>query len=162
MRLATFRDGAGARLGALRGKDEIVDLAGVAALSGEGQAPDELRDMLTLIDGGPSALQRVSTLLAAVPSQLVLPLSTVELLAPIPRPRKNIFCLGRNYAEHAAESLRAVGQEVQLPAYPNVFTKAVTTVAGPHAGIPHDPRVTDELDWEVELGVVIGRSGRHL
>jgi 2-keto-4-pentenoate hydratase/2-oxohepta-3-ene-1,7-dioic acid hydratase in catechol pathway len=97
-----------------------------------------------------------------MPAQAALPLHDVELLAPIPRPRKNVFCLGRNYAEHAAESLKAIGQEVQLPAYPNVFTKAVTSVNGPFADIPFDARVSEQLDWEVELAVIIGRAGRHI
>ena len=78
------------------------------------------------------------------------------------RPRKNVFCVGRNYAEHAAESLRAVGREVKLPPAPNIFTKAVTAVTGPNAAIPYDASVTTQLDWEVELGVVIGRGGRHI
>jgi 2-keto-4-pentenoate hydratase/2-oxohepta-3-ene-1,7-dioic acid hydratase in catechol pathway len=86
----------------------------------------------------------------------------VEVLAPIPRPHKNIFCVGRNYREHAIESFRAVGKEVRLPESPNIFTKAVTTVNGPYGDIPFDPEVSEQVDWEVELAVVIGVGGRHL
>ena len=160
MRLATFRDGASTRIGVVRDGD-IVDLARAATLTGE-EPPLELRDMLAFIDGGASALGRARALLEGMPAQAALPLHDVELLAPIPRPRKNVFCLGRNYAEHAAESLKAIGQEVQLPAYPNVFTKAVTSVNGPFADIPYDARVSEQLDWEVELAVIIGRAGRHI
>ncbi|MGZ3714813.1 MAG: fumarylacetoacetate hydrolase family protein [Ktedonobacterales bacterium] len=160
MRLATFRDASGVRIGVVRG-ETIIDLARADVLSGEEAGP-ELRDMLALIDGGVEALHRAEALAEAGLPQALRPLAGVELLAPIPRPRKNIFAVGRNYAEHAAESLRAIGQQMKLPEYPNIFTKAVTTVTGPRADIPYDATVTSELDWEVELGVIIGRGGRHI
>ena len=160
MRLATFRDASGVRIGVVRG-ETIIDVARAAVLSGE-EPGAELRDMLALIDGGVEALHRVEALAEASPPHAVLPLVDVELLAPIPRPRKNIFAVGRNYAEHAAEFQRANGLEVKLPEYPNIFTKAVTTVNGPYADIPFDAAVSTKIDWEVELGVVIGRGGRHI
>lgn len=160
MRLATFRDAEGARIGVVRGA-EIVDVGRAALFAGE-EPPPELRDMLALIEAGEDASRRVAALAEQAQGEVVLPLASVELLAPIPRPRKNVFCLGRNYAEHAAESLRAIGQEVRLPAYPNVFTKAPTALTGPYADIPYDASVTERLDWEVELAVVIGRAGRHI
>ncbi|MGZ6286047.1 MAG: fumarylacetoacetate hydrolase family protein [Ktedonobacterales bacterium] len=160
MRLATFRDASGVRIGVVRG-ETIIDLARADVLSGEEAGP-ELRDMLALIDGGVEALHRAEALAEAGLPQALRPLAGVELLAPIPRPRKNIFAVGRNYAEHAAESLRAIGQQMKLPEYPNIFTKAVTSVTGPRADIPYDATVTSELDWEVELGVIIGRGGRHI
>lgn len=161
LRILTFRDAAGTRLGVARG-GRILDLARAADAAGGDARPDELRDMLALIAGGGEALARVRALVDAAPAEAALPWEAVEVLAPIPRPRKNIFCLGRNYAEHAAESLRAIGREVKLPEFPNIFTKAVTSVAGPYADIPYDTRVTEQLDWEVELGVIIGRGGRHI
>src|SRR6185437_14157332 len=104
---------------------------------------------LTLILGGPEALAQIATLVEIAPEGTLLTLDEVELLAPIPRPRKNVFCVGRNYAEHAAESMRAVGREVKLPPAPNIFTKAVTAVAGPYADIPYNAEVSTQLDWEV-------------
>lgn len=91
-----------------------------------------------------------------------VPLAECELRAPIPEPRRNIMCLGLNYADHAAESQGTTPDQVELPASPVVFTKATTTVTGPHAAIPVDPRVTRRLDWEVELAFVIGRGGRFI
>lgn len=127
------------------------------------EAPELLRDMLALIGGGPSALERVAQLASAAPEDAALLLSGVRLLAPIPRPAKNILCVGRNYAEHAAESLRAAGEQAPVGQQrPNIFTKAVTTVTGPYDDIPLDLAVTRKLDWEVELAVVIGQSGRHI
>ena len=160
MRLATFRDEAGARIGVVDG-DDLIDVGRAALFAGE-EPPLELRDMLALIEGGEQALERIRSLIAAAPAQSRVALGSVELLAPIPRPRRNVFCLGRNYAEHAAESLRAIGQEVKLPPYPNVFTKATTTISGSYADIPFDASVSERIDWEVELAVIIGVGGRHV
>jgi len=90
------------------------------------------------------------------------PLAEGALAAPIPVPRRNIFCVGLNYLEHARESAAARGRPLVLPQRPVFFTKATTSVNGPFADIPLDPRVTGQLDWEVELGVVIGPGGRNI
>ncbi len=82
--------------------------------------------------------------------------------APLPEPRRNIMCLGLNYADHAAESQGTSVAQAELPADPIVFTKATTSVTGPDTTIPVDPRATKRLDWEVELAVVIGRRGRFI
>ncbi len=89
-------------------------------------------------------------------------LDAVSLTAPIPRPRKNIICLGLNYAAHAAESRRAKGIVAATPEHPVVFSKNVTAVTGPYSDIPLDAAVTEQFDWEAELAVVIGRGGRHI
>lgn len=83
----------------------------------------------------------------------------VRLLAPLPNSPGNVICLGRNYAEHAQESARAKGQEVTRPTF---FTKALTSIIGPYDDIPFDPALSGELDWEVELAVVIGRTARRV
>lgn len=147
MRLVTYRDQAGVHLGALRG-DEVVSLDHVAP------------DMLALIDGGSALLERASAALEQAAS--ATPLSAVQLLAPIPRPRQNIICLGMNYAEHARESMRSKGLPETLPEHPVFFTKAPTTVCGPDDNIPLDPRVTSQLDYEVELAFIIGRAGKNI
>jgi 2-keto-4-pentenoate hydratase/2-oxohepta-3-ene-1,7-dioic acid hydratase in catechol pathway len=72
------------------------------------------------------------------------------------------MCLGLNYRDHAEESARARGKGMVLPEYPLVFTKNVTSVNDPNGVIPAQPGVTAELDWEVELGVVIGVGGRGI
>jgi len=90
------------------------------------------------------------------------PLNDVKLLAPIPLPRRNIMCLGLNYADHVKEHYSASGQEPTLPEFPIIFTKATTSINGPFDPIPHDPAVTNELDWEVELALVIGREGINI
>lgn len=100
--------------------------------------------------------------LQADPAAPSLPLAELELLAPIPRPRKNIICLGLNYAEHARESLQTKGLAVELPEHPVVFTKNVTAVTGPYADVPLQSDITQQFDWEAELAIVIGRGGRHI
>lgn len=118
--------------------------------------------MLDIIDGG-SALQHELTLrLAFMPDSCQVAQDQIQLLAPIPRPRKNIICLGLNYVDHAQESCLAQGKKVEIPQHPVVFTKAVTSVTGPNDDIPLDPSVTTQFDWEVELAVVIGRGGRDI
>jgi 2-keto-4-pentenoate hydratase/2-oxohepta-3-ene-1,7-dioic acid hydratase in catechol pathway len=148
MRLVTYRDERGVHAGALRGEEQVVALDEVAP------------DLLALIDGGADALERARALLErGGPAR---PLAEVRLLAPIPRPRQNIICLGMNYVAHALESARARGREGKLPEHPVFFTKAVTSVCGPEDEIPLDPQVTGELDYEVELAFVVGRAGKNI
>lgn len=86
----------------------------------------------------------------------------IKLLAPIPRPAKNVICMGLNYFDHIAEAASAAGRTARKPKAPIVFTKANTSVIGPDAIIPHDPEVSEQLDWEVELAIVIGKTGKKI
>jgi 2-keto-4-pentenoate hydratase/2-oxohepta-3-ene-1,7-dioic acid hydratase in catechol pathway len=85
----------------------------------------------------------------------------VKLLAPIPRPTKNIFCLGVNYSAHLEESNRAAGRDL-APTVPVFFTKALTSIVAPGGPILFDEAVTVKYDWEAELGLVIGLGGRSI
>ena len=116
--------------------------------------------MLELIAAGPALLSRLRAELPRLTAHAAP--DNVELLAPIPRPRKNIMCLGLNYKDHAEESMRAKKLPVELPEYPVVFTKSPTSVTADGATVPAHAGVTHELDWEVELGVVIGAGGRAI
>jgi 2-keto-4-pentenoate hydratase/2-oxohepta-3-ene-1,7-dioic acid hydratase in catechol pathway len=82
-------------------------------------------------------------------------LSSVELEAPL-RPSRNIFCVGRNYLEHAKEGARALGRPLKLPSLPTFFTKAPTAIAGPDATLHLSGAVSLEYDFEAELAIVIG------
>ncbi|MFZ1386479.1 MAG: fumarylacetoacetate hydrolase family protein [Thiolinea sp.] len=86
----------------------------------------------------------------------------VQWLAPIPRPRKNVMCLGLNYFEHIEEALNLSGKTAKKPTYPIVFTKCASSVIGHEAEIPFDPDTCSQLDWESELGVIIGKAGRKI
>jgi 2-keto-4-pentenoate hydratase/2-oxohepta-3-ene-1,7-dioic acid hydratase in catechol pathway len=137
----------------------VVSEGRVYPLSSLGELPE---DLVSLIAAGESALALVRAALSGGHLQNGAPLEDVQLLAPIPRPPKNIICLGLNYAAHAEESARATGDSAGhgLPQHPVVFTKAPTTINGPTSPIPYDPAVSTQIDWEVELAVIIGRRGR--
>lgn len=87
-----------------------------------------------------------------------VPMNEVRLLTPVQRPRKNIFCVGKNYREHVLE----MGSEEDIPEHIMIFTKAPTTVIGPEEIIPLHEDVTDQLDYEGELAIVIGKSGKGI
>ncbi len=116
-------------------------------------------DMLGLIRLGEVGLQRAREALATGRGR---PLGSIHLLAPIPELRRNVFCLGWNYADHSKEAAHLRGQETKLPERPVFFTKATTTVNGPYSDIQVDAKVTEQNDWEVELGVIIGTGGKNL
>ena len=94
-----------------------------------------------------------------------LPLSAVTLNAPLPRPRRNIFCVGRNYRAHAAELATSVFRDTlpEKDAWPIIFTKFPETVVGPYDAVRlPPPSVTTQIDYESEIAVVIGRGGRDI
>lgn len=163
MRLITYRahPSAQARLGAIAG-ETVVDVGRLGAASGI-PLPD---DMLSFIGQGPAVLAALRRLiddsLRAWPVGAALPLDNVKLLAPIQRPRKNIFGVGLNYVEHVGESSRTLGTSKELPKQPVIFSKPPTTVIGPGDAVHHDATITQQLDWEVELAVIIGRTARRV
>ncbi|MBR0651656.1 fumarylacetoacetate hydrolase family protein [Roseomonas terrae] len=152
MRLVTFRDGKGTRIGALDEAGKVLDLAAADAV-----LP---RDMLGLIAGGEAtlALARAAETTAPIVEDAII-------LAPIPRPAKNIFCVGKNYHEHAKEfassGFDATAKEV-VPEAPVVFSKPPTSVIGPNEPIPSFLDSSGSTDYEGEIAIVIGRSGRGI
>ncbi|MCP2091740.1 UNVERIFIED_ORG: 2-keto-4-pentenoate hydratase/2-oxohepta-3-ene-1,7-dioic acid hydratase in catechol pathway [Paraburkholderia sediminicola] len=141
------------------GDSGILDVR--AACERQGMtAPFDVLDMLSLIQRGAVALEFLDGLLRRDVSRLAL--SDVRLLAPIPRPRKNIFCVGWNYIEHFAEGERIRPHVKEMPQYPTFFTKAPTTVNGPYDPIPYFSHLSEQLDWEVEIGIIIGNPGRDI
>jgi 2-keto-4-pentenoate hydratase/2-oxohepta-3-ene-1,7-dioic acid hydratase in catechol pathway len=118
-------------------------------------------DMIALIAMGARGRALAKKALAQRPSKAIA-LASVRVLAPIPRPRKNVFCVGWNYLEHFEEGKAARPHVTELPKHPTFFTKAPTTVNGPYDRIPLHAGVTEKVDWEVELGVVIGRGGINI
>lgn len=163
MRLVTYRSSveAEARLGAIVG-DVVLDLARFGAAQGGGLPST----MLDFIDLGPAAVSATSALIAEAdgtfPLGTAVPLGNVKLLAPIPRPRKNVFGIGLNYTEHVAESARSLDSSPELPREPVIFSKPPTSVIGPDEPILHDRTITQQLDWEVELAAIIGSRARRV
>ncbi len=147
MKLVTYWHDGRSRVGAVQASG-IVDLSTIAP------------DMLSLIDGGPKTLDQARQRLQV--EAPVIPLERVTLLAPIPAPRRNVICLGLNYAEHARESAEARGRDYKQHQHPVFFTKATHTINRHEGAIPFDAAVSTEIDWEAELGVIIGRTGKNI
>ncbi len=165
LKLLTFACKGELRIGSLAG-DYVVDL---------NRADPRLPiDLSELVVGGKELLaiarQAVERVVASygqhyadlMRSGNVCPLSGTSVLAPFPRPRRNVFCLGRNYQKHAEEAARATGVIYKPMEYPEFFTKPPTAVVGHEAIFPLDPDVSRRLDYEGELTVVIGRRGRDI
>ena len=159
MRLITYRSSieVAARLGVVEGH-LVVDVQKIGLRAGA-ELPAA---MLDLIDLGPPALDALRYALDEFrgrwPAGSALPFSNVKVLAPIPRPRKNIWGIGLNYVEHVEESSRALDTAKDLPKQPVIFTKPPTAVIGPGEAIHHNRAITQQLDWEVELAVIMGRT----
>jgi 2-keto-4-pentenoate hydratase/2-oxohepta-3-ene-1,7-dioic acid hydratase in catechol pathway len=174
MRLVTYRKGSSKpRIGTLV-DEAVLDLGALAAdlarergtvRRGRGGFP---ATMLELVQGGATALAAAREAMthgeavlkrdgvaALTDRRLGAPVGKVRLETPIPRPARNVFCLGRNYKEHAAE------RGAEAPPHPVYFTKAPETVVAPGARVIHHA-ATRELDYEVELAVVIGAAGRDI
>jgi 2-keto-4-pentenoate hydratase/2-oxohepta-3-ene-1,7-dioic acid hydratase in catechol pathway len=132
----------------------VLDLGGVLP-GGEG--------MLDLIERWSELRPVIERELDRLPAT---PLEQVDLLAPIPVPRRNIFCVGKNYREHVAEfggsGYDTPERSLDLPDKPILFSKATTSVTWPTADIDPHHGVTAELDYEGELGVIIGAGGRGI
>ena len=162
MRLLTFkpRRGGAPRLGVLLADERVLDV-GEAARRARQRLPFDPQDMLSLISSGRAGLAALRKLVRAAPAK-GLEMQKLRVLAPIPRPRKNVFCVGWNYLEHFEEGAKARPHVQDMPAHPAFFTKAPTAVNGPFDPVPLHAGVTEKLDWEVELGVVVGRGGRDI
>ncbi len=154
MLLVTFEQGQRKRIGILdRPRAEVVDLA---------VAPGLPRDMQGFIESGDGGLRVAREVLAKAVGRI--PVSQVRLMAPVPRPCRNIVCVGKNYREHAAEvrSLTPDQGGDGIPQRPIFFTKATSSVIGSDQPIPGWLDPTQSVDYEGELAVVLGIGGRGI
>ena len=156
MKLVTFSLGSGAATVGVADPDAGVvhDVSGLLP-AGAG--------VLDLVEGWAELGPAVGAQASAQPSH---PLEEVRLHAPIPVPRRNVFCVGKNYRDHVLE-FGASGYDQpdrsqEMPEHPVIFSKATTSVTGPFDDIESHPGVTSELDYEAELGVIIGAGGRGI
>ena len=138
----------------LEGK-RIVDIP--AALG----ADADTTTMPGIIRAGATLLARLRDLEKKPPTATIA-LADVKLHAPIPRPAKNVFCVGWNYLEHFEEGAKKLQDNRELPKWPVFFSKATTAVTGPFDTIPFDAKISTSLDWEVELGMIIGTPGKDI
>ena len=147
MRVASYRSGNERSWGVI-GDGQVSDARSVR------DAPRSLRELLGSADRA-HWLEAV-----AAPAVRTLTLADVHLLAPI-EPRQDLIALGLNYRTHVDETSGATKQAAP-PKQPILFGKAASSVTGPETEIRFDPSVTTEVDWEVELAVVVGRTGRDI
>jgi 2-keto-4-pentenoate hydratase/2-oxohepta-3-ene-1,7-dioic acid hydratase in catechol pathway len=123
-------------------------------------------NMLDLIDMGFELVEELNDMIAETePSffdEISYEIDEVTFLAPIPKPRKNIIGIGLNYTEHVAESARTLDTTGKLPQKPIIFSKPPTSVTATNTEIIKNTKLTEQLDWEVELAVVIGKKGKYV
>lgn len=122
--------------------------------------------ILELIDMGFEVIVEINSLLEDISeaelAEISYSLDEIQILAPIPKPRKNIIGIGLNYTEHVAESARTLDTTGKLPQKPIIFSKPPTTVTGPNTNVLLNRNLTNQLDWEVELAVVMGKKGKYV
>lgn len=160
MRLVTYQllNTSELKTGILISKDQVLDI--VAETGARGSAP-HVATMLDIIRGGEPTMALLREIVAT-PKTDPIWLNKALLKAPIPRPSKNIFCVGWNYLDHFQEGGNMLKDDRELPQYPVFFSKTPTSVNGPYDVIPFDSTLSTQLDWEVELGVIIGTDGKNI
>lgn len=162
MKLATYKtNDSEARLGFLH-NNTIVDMEDFGEISNF-PLPN---DMLELIDMGFEVIAEITDLIENTSKEdldeVSYSLDEVTLLAPIQKPRKNIIGIGLNYTEHVAESARTLDTTGKLPQKPIIFSKPPTTVTGPNTEVLLNTKLTQQLDYEVELAVIMGKNGKYI
>ncbi len=154
MKFASYVSADKASYGLLQDNGDILDLPAAS--------PGLPATLAGFIAAGESAVAAARAAQAALPAAALVPAASLRITAPIPRPSKNVFCVGRNYRDHVAEGYRAAGKETKYPDYPQFFSKPPTAVIGPNEPFYHDPKVTQRLDYEVELALIIGPKGKNI
>ena len=163
MKLLTYttKENDEARLGFIH-NNQVIDMEDFGDISNF-PLPN---DMLDLIDMGFEIITEITELIAETPEnffeEIAYEMNEVIFLAPIQKPRKNIIGIGLNYTEHVAESARSLDTSNELPQQPVIFSKPPTTVTATNTEILLNRKLTNQLDWEVELAVVIGKDGKYV
>ena len=149
------------RLGFIH-NNQVIDMEDFGAISNF-PLPN---DMLELIDLGFEIISEITEIISETSKEFIdevaYEMSEITILAPIEKPRKNIIGIGLNYTEHVAESARTLDTTGKLPQKPIIFSKPPTTVTGTNTEIIKNTKLTSQLDWEVELAVVIGKKGKYV
>ncbi|WP_079508032.1 fumarylacetoacetate hydrolase family protein [Mesobacillus jeotgali] len=162
MRFATFKNGTDRWIGIVNaeGSHVLPLLEAHEQMSGEKFIPSDMLEAISLGDKFYQEAEKTVKWVRenALEKKLNIPIDSAELLAPIPRPAKNIFCVGKNYAEHAIE----MGSKDDIPEHVMVFTKSPTSVTGHGQKVLSHSELTEQLDYEGELAVVIGKKGKAI
>ena len=148
---------------------EIIDLPDLAEIAARNSGLEKqlstlasADDVVHLASAPAGVIEALAASLGSSSASMVRrKIARTQLLAPIPQPRRNIFCVGRNYLEHVREGDLKRGIQTPIPKHPQYFTKPPSAVIGDRQAIEIEPAVSDKIDYEVELAVVIGRPVRN-
>ena len=162
MKLVTYRiNHTPARLGFIE-ENMVIDIQKLGQLKAT-HLPDNMLDFIDLgVEGVKQVVQLYNTATKEELLDTSIPVGNATLMAPIPKPRKNIFGIGLNYTEHVAESARTLDTSKELPQQPVIFSKPPSAVIGTEGDIIHNKKITQQLDYEVELAVIIGKGGKNI
>ncbi len=162
MKLVTYSESARkpARTGVIGADGGVIDIAR-AAKAARVALPFDADDMISLVGCGKKGLAAIKKAVAGIKASHHK-LAKVKLHAPIPRPRKNVFCVGWNYLDHFNEGAQARPHVQEMPSHPAFFSKQPLTVNSPYGKVPAHSGVTAKLDWEVELAMIIGSGGTNI
>lgn len=163
MKLLTYttKDNNKSRLGFIH-NNQVIDMQDFGDISNF-PLPN---DMLDLIDMGFEVISEITELISETPEnffeEIAYEMDEVVFMAPIEKPRKNIIGIGLNYTEHVAESARTLDTTGKLPTKPIIFSKPPTTVTATNTNVLLNRNLTNQLDWEVELAVIISKKGKYV
>ena len=160
MKFLTYKAGKNFKVGVLDG-DKVLDLAKASEKFGKA-VPGTMRE---IVASGSKAVNAAKALLKAAqkePKGLFTDVAKVKIAAPLQDLRKNVFCVGRNYKAHIEEMAHAMNREVSYPKVPEFFSKPPSTVVGHEDDVKAHAKHTKQLDYEVELGVIIGKGGTDI
>ncbi|WP_354442615.1 fumarylacetoacetate hydrolase family protein [Ottowia thiooxydans] len=155
------------RLGVVQGEGGAFDVAELLkhsqAVENEDPIPQDLLSLIELPDQGESIMAAISAAPQAAKDKSQINLQSIVWRAPIIRPRRNVFCVGRNYKAHIIEGNLARGRNINdFPKAVEFFTKPPSTVRGHQSAVSHHQASTQKLDYEVELAIVIGKRGINI
>ena len=157
MKLVSYLHGGAVGVGAAQPAEGAI----LPLSTGANALPEDINELIAMGDAGLEAAAKV-----ARGASGAIPLAQAKLLAPVPRPRRNIICVGKNYREHALEfagsGYDSTAAQSEVPDHPVIFTKAPSSVIGPEDGIKAALDPTSSIDYEGELAVVIGKGGRGI
>lgn len=159
-KLLTFEDMGLVQWGVLNEEENGVFSANALEEAFFTPLPETLREFIAQGNDGILALADALEQNEKTQAVTAKPLDTIRIMAPIPQPERNIFCVGENYAAHVKEFEQNANKK--LPEFPVIFTKATTSVIGPDDKIDPHEKITNCLDYEAELGVVIGKRGSDI
>lgn len=157
MKFLTFKHSGKIELGILQDELWVVPLKEVYRRIGE-EVPVCMNGLIETLR--PNDVDLFNKLMGEI--DIKLSIDEVEILAPIPNPRRNVICLGKNYLDHALETVGIPGGTESVPEYPIYFTKSAMPAIGQKSVIPRHEHLTEEVDYEVELAIVIGKDGVNI